>query len=51
LEISDAHSHADLYAKALQIYLKYPSPEQWLSHWNERQRLAVVFANLGIELR
>ncbi|MCY1440785.1 hypothetical protein D9M71_570700 [compost metagenome] len=33
--ISDAHSHADLYAKALQIYLKYSTPEQWLSHWNE----------------
>ncbi|MBJ8441639.1 asparaginase [Acinetobacter junii] len=32
--INDCHSHADLYAKALQMYLKYPTHVQWFEHWN-----------------
>ena len=34
--MNDGHSHADLYAKALQMYLKYPTHpqrfEQWAQH-------------------
>ena len=26
---------ADLYAKVLQIYLKYPSHEQWFANWHQ----------------
>jgi L-asparaginase len=33
--INDCHSHADLYAKVLQIYLKYPSHEQWFANWHQ----------------
>lgn len=31
--INDAHSHADLYAKILKMYLQYPSTDQWYEHW------------------
>lgn len=31
--INDAHSHADLYAKILKMYLQYPSTNQWHEHW------------------
>lgn len=27
------HGHADLYAKILQLYLKYATAEQWQQHW------------------
>ena len=33
--VNDCHSHADLYAKALQMYLKYPTHEQWFAHWHQ----------------
>ncbi|ENX17201.1 hypothetical protein F895_01141 [Acinetobacter sp. CIP 64.2] len=33
--VNDSHSHADLYAKALQMYLKYPTHEQWFEHWHQ----------------
>lgn len=29
------HGHADLYAKLLQLYLKYATAEQWQQHWHE----------------
>lgn len=32
--INDCHSHADLYAKTLQIYLKYPTHDQCFEHWH-----------------
>lgn len=31
--INDTHSHADLYAKILKMYLQYPSTNQWHEHW------------------
>ena len=31
--VSDAQSHADLYAKILKMYLQYPSANQWYEHW------------------
>ena len=31
--VSNSFSHADLYAKALKMYLKYDSVEQWHDHW------------------
>ncbi|SPL70417.1 L-asparaginase 1 [Acinetobacter stercoris] len=34
--ISDCQSLADLYAKALKMYLQYPSLEQWYSHWYDQ---------------
>ncbi|MEB3753067.1 asparaginase [Acinetobacter sp. MD2(2019)] len=33
--ITDTLGHADLYAKALQLYLKYDHAEQWFSHWHD----------------
>ena len=33
--VNDCHSHADLYAKVLQMYLKYPTHEQWFAHWHQ----------------
>ncbi|MCH7303007.1 asparaginase domain-containing protein [Acinetobacter higginsii] len=33
--VNDCHSHADLYAKFLQMYLKYPTHEQWFEHWHQ----------------
>lgn len=33
--VSNGHSHADLYAKALKMYLQYDSAEQWLLHWQD----------------
>lgn len=33
--VNDCHSHADLYAKTLQMYLKYPTHEQWFEHWHQ----------------
>ena len=33
--INDCHSPADLYAKVLQIYLKYPSHEQCFANWHQ----------------
>lgn len=33
LLLSDAQSHADLYAKILKMYLQYPSADQWHDHW------------------
>jgi L-asparaginase len=32
---SDCHSHADLYAKALKIYLQYPTVDERRAHWHE----------------
>ncbi|MDH0031097.1 MULTISPECIES: asparaginase domain-containing protein [unclassified Acinetobacter] len=32
--INDCQSHADLYAKTLQMYLKYPTHDQCFEHWN-----------------
>lgn len=32
--LNDSHSHADLYAKMLQIYLEYPTHEQRFIHWH-----------------
>ncbi|MHA3892688.1 asparaginase domain-containing protein [Acinetobacter sp. GXMZU3951] len=32
--VSDCISHADLYAKALQMYLKYDTAEQCFAHWH-----------------
>lgn len=31
--VSNAQSHADLYAKILKMYLQYPSANQWHEHW------------------
>lgn len=31
--INDSHSHSDLYAKILKMYLQYPSSDQWHDHW------------------
>lgn len=31
--VSNSFSHADLYAKALKMYLKYDAVEQWHDHW------------------
>ena len=33
--VSNGHSHADLYAKALKMYLQYDSAEQWPLHWQD----------------
>lgn len=33
--VTDTLGHADLYAKALQLYLKYDQAEQWFSHWQD----------------
>lgn len=33
--LNDSYSHADLYAKALKMYLQYDSVEQWHRHWYE----------------
>ncbi|RZF53081.1 asparaginase [Acinetobacter halotolerans] len=33
--INDCHCHADLYAKVLQMYLKYPTHDQWFEHWQQ----------------
>lgn len=33
--LNDCHSHADLYAKALQMYLKYPTHQQCFDHWQQ----------------
>ena len=33
--ISDCLGHADLYAKALQMYLQYDAVAQWQIHWHE----------------
>lgn len=33
--VNDCHSHADLYVKVLQMYLKYPTHEQWFEHWHQ----------------
>lgn len=33
--VTDTLGHADLYAKALQLYLKYDHAEQWFSHWQD----------------
>ncbi|MBF4519641.1 MULTISPECIES: asparaginase domain-containing protein [Acinetobacter] len=32
--ISNCHSHADLYAKALKMHLQYDSLAQWYAHWH-----------------
>ncbi len=34
--LNDCLSPADLYAKALQMYLQYPTAEQWLDHWHDQ---------------
>lgn len=31
--LNDTHSHAELYAKILKIYLQYPTSDQWHDHW------------------
>lgn len=31
--INDSHSHSDLYAKILKMYLQYPTSDQWHDHW------------------
>lgn len=33
--ISDCLGHADLYAKALKMYLQYDSVDQWHTHWHD----------------
>lgn len=33
--ISNCHSHADLYAKALKMYLQYDAVDQWQMHWHD----------------
>ena len=33
--ISNCSSHADLYAKALKMYLQYDAVDQWLAHWQD----------------
>jgi L-asparaginase len=33
--VSDCLGHADLYAKALKMYLQYPSAEARFSHWHD----------------
>ena len=33
--VSNALSHADLYAKVLKMYLKYDAIDQWYEHWND----------------
>lgn len=33
--VNDCHSHADLYAKILQMYLKYPTHDQRFEHWHQ----------------
>ncbi|MGE8557644.1 MAG: asparaginase [Acinetobacter sp.] len=33
--LSDCLSHADLYAKALKMYLQYDTVDQWQSHWHD----------------
>ena len=33
--VSNGYSHADLYAKALKMYLQYDSAEQWPLHWQD----------------
>ncbi|MDN5512093.1 asparaginase [Acinetobacter sp.] len=33
--ISDCLGHADLYAKALKMYLQYDSVDQWHAHWHD----------------
>lgn len=30
---NDTHSHAELYAKILKMYLQYPTSDQWHDHW------------------
>ncbi len=34
---SDCASHADLYAKALKMYLQYASPDERWAHWSDQQ--------------
>lgn len=31
--MNDTHSHAELYAKILKIYLQYPTSDQWRDRW------------------
>lgn len=31
--LNDSYGHADLYAKALKMYLQYDTVEQWHAHW------------------
>ncbi len=33
--LNESHGHADLYAKALKMYLQYDAVEQWHRHWYE----------------
>lgn len=33
--ISDCQGHADLYAKALKMYLQYDAVDQWQAHWHQ----------------
>lgn len=33
--VSNCHSHADLYAKALKMYLQYDAVDQWHLHWQD----------------
>lgn len=33
--LSNCYGHADLYAKALKMYLQYDCVEQWVSHWQD----------------
>ncbi|MEB3767178.1 asparaginase [Acinetobacter sp. MD2] len=33
--VTDTLGHADLYAKALQLYLNYDHAEDWFSHWHD----------------
>ena len=33
--MSDCLGHADLYAKALKMYLQYDSVDQWQAHWHD----------------
>lgn len=34
--LNESHGHADLYAKALKMYLQYDTVEQWHRHWYDQ---------------
>ncbi len=34
--LSNCYGHADLYAKALKMYLQYDRVEQWFDHWQDK---------------
>jgi len=34
--LNESYGHADLYAKALKMYLQYDTVEQWHRHWYDQ---------------